>query len=60
VPVTLPILAWPRTAGERMSKSKGKTISASTTPPTRQYGKTMSLPDGVLMDFYVLATTPAG
>lgn len=54
VPITLPILVG-LDGKERMSKSKGNHIGVDD-PPSEQYGKAMSLPDGVLMDFFVLAT----
>ncbi len=54
VPVTMPILVG-LDGKERMSKSKGNHIGVNDTAD-EQYGKAMSLPDGVLMDFYVLAT----
>lgn len=54
VPVTLPILVG-LDGKERMSKSKGNHIGVNDSP-TEQYGKAMSLPDAILMDFFVLAT----
>jgi len=54
VPVTLPILVG-LDGKERMSKSKGNHIGVNDSP-AEQYGKAMSLPDGVLGDFFVLAT----
>ena len=54
VPVTMPILVG-LDGKDRMSKSKGNHIGVSDSAD-EQYGKAMSLPDGVLMDFYVLAT----
>jgi tyrosyl-tRNA synthetase len=54
VPVTMPILVG-LDGKERMSKSKGNHIGVSD-PPGEQYGKAMSIPDGVVMDFFVLAT----
>jgi len=54
VPVTMPILVG-LDGKERMSKSKGNHIGVNDSPE-EQYGKTMSLPDDVLGDFFVLAT----
>ncbi|MCC6382360.1 MAG: tyrosine--tRNA ligase [Dehalococcoidia bacterium] len=54
VPVTLPILVG-LDGKARMSKSAGNHIGVND-PPDDQYGKTMSLPDPVIMDFFVLAT----
>ena len=54
VPVTMPILVG-LDGKERMSKSKGNHIGVNDSPD-EQYGKTMSLPDDVLGDFFVLAT----
>ncbi len=54
VPITLPILVG-LDGRERMSKSKGNHIGVDDSP-SEQYGKAMSLPDSVLMDFFVLAT----
>jgi tyrosyl-tRNA synthetase len=54
VPVTLPILVG-LDGKDRMSKSKGNHIGVSD-PQDEQYGKAMSLPDDVVMDFFVLAT----
>jgi tyrosyl-tRNA synthetase len=54
VPVTMPILVG-LDGKERMSKSKGNHIGISD-PPAEQYGKAMSIPDEVVMDFFVLAT----
>lgn len=54
VPITLPILVG-LDGKERMSKSKGNHIGVNDSP-SEQYGKAMSLPDNVLMDFFVLAT----
>lgn len=54
VPVTLPILVG-LDGRERMSKSRGNHIGVSD-PPDEQYGKAMSIPDAVVMDFFVLAT----
>jgi len=54
VPVTMPILVG-LDGKERMSKSKGNHIGVND-PPDEQYGKAMSIPDDVLMDFFVLAT----
>jgi tyrosyl-tRNA synthetase len=57
VPVTLPILVG-LDGKERMSKSKGNHIGVSD-PAPEQYGKAMSIPDGAVMDFFVLATNVA-
>ncbi|OAI41346.1 hypothetical protein AYO38_03950 [bacterium SCGC AG-212-C10] len=54
VPVTLPILVG-LDGKERMSKSKGNHIGVNDSAQ-EQYGKAMSLPDDVVMDFFVLAT----
>jgi tyrosyl-tRNA synthetase len=54
VPVTLPILVG-LDGKARMSKSTGNFIAVDDTPED-QYGKTMSLPDDVLGQFFVLAT----
>ncbi len=54
VPVTMPILVG-LDGKERMSKSKGNHIGVNDSP-SEQYGKAMSLPDEVVMDFFVLAT----
>jgi tyrosyl-tRNA synthetase len=54
VPVTMPILVG-LDGKARMSKSAGNHIGVSDSPD-EQYGKAMSLPDEVLMDFFVLAT----
>jgi tyrosyl-tRNA synthetase len=54
VPVTLPILVG-LDGKERMSKSKGNHIGVND-GPSEQYGKAMSLPDDVMMSFFVLAT----
>lgn len=54
VPVTLPILVG-LDGKERMSKSKGNFIGVDD-PPADQYGKAMSIPDDVVMDFFTLAT----
>jgi tyrosyl-tRNA synthetase len=54
VPMTLPILVG-LDGKARMSKSAGNHIGVND-PPDEQYGKTMSLPDDVIMDFYTLAT----
>jgi tyrosyl-tRNA synthetase len=54
VPVTMPILVG--VDGKmRMSKSMGNHIGVNDSPD-EQYGKAMSIPDDVIMDFYVLAT----
>ena len=52
--MTLPILVG-LDGKERMSKSKGNHIGVSDTR-SEQYGKAMSIPDEVVMDFFVLAT----
>ena len=57
VPVTLPILVG-LDGKARMSKSAGNHIGVNDTAD-EQYGKTMSLPDGVIIDFFVLATNVA-
>lgn len=54
VPVTMPILVG-LDGKARMSKSAGNHIGISDSPD-EQYGKTMSLPDDAIMDFFVLAT----
>jgi tyrosyl-tRNA synthetase len=54
VPVTMPILVG-LDGKARMSKSAGNHIGVND-PPDQQYGKAMSLPDEVIMDFFVLAT----
>lgn len=54
VPVTMPILVG-LDGKTRMSKSTGNHIGVSESPD-EQFGKAMSLPDEVLMDFFVLAT----
>ncbi|MCC7365575.1 MAG: tyrosine--tRNA ligase [Dehalococcoidia bacterium] len=54
VPVTMPILVG-LDGKNRMSKSAGNHIGIGD-PPEEQFGKAMSLPDNVLMQFYVLAT----
>ncbi len=54
VPVTLPILVG-LDGKERMSKSKGNHIGVND-GPNEQFGKAMSIPDDVVMDFFVLAT----
>jgi tyrosyl-tRNA synthetase len=54
VPVTMPILVG-LDGKARMSKSAGNHIGVSDSPD-EQYGKTMSLPDDVLGDFFTLAT----
>ena len=54
VPVTLPILVG-LDGKERMSKSKGNFIGVDEAPG-EQYGKAMSVPDEVVMDYFVLAT----
>ena len=53
--ITLPILVG--TDGRiRMSKSTGNYIGVSE-PPQMQYGKVMSLPDWVLVDYFTLVTS---
>jgi tyrosyl-tRNA synthetase len=54
VPVTLPILVG-LDGKERMSKSKGNYIGVDEAPG-EQYGKAMSIPDDVVMDYFLLAT----
>ena len=54
VPVTMPILVG-LDGKTRMSKSMGNHIGVNDSPD-EQYGKAMSIPDDVIMDFYVLAT----
>lgn len=54
VPVTSPILVG-LDGKERMSKSKGNHIGIDD-PPGEQYGKAMSIPDEVVMNFFTLAT----
>jgi len=54
VPVTMPILVG-LDGKARMSKSAGNHIGVND-PPEEQYGKAMSLPDDVIMQFFVLAT----
>jgi tyrosyl-tRNA synthetase len=54
VPVTMPILVG-LDGKARMSKSAGNHIGVSDSPD-EQFGKAMSLPDEVLLDFFVLAT----
>ncbi|MGH2609449.1 MAG: tyrosine--tRNA ligase [Tepidiformaceae bacterium] len=54
VPITLPILVG-LDGKSRMSKSAGNHIGVND-PPDEQYGKAMSLPDDVVMDFFTLAT----
>ncbi|MGE5597318.1 MAG: tyrosine--tRNA ligase [Hyphomicrobiales bacterium] len=54
VPITMPILVG-LDGKARMSKSAGNHIGVND-PPEQQYGKAMSLPDAVVMDFFVLAT----
>ncbi|PKB56718.1 MAG: tyrosine--tRNA ligase [SAR202 cluster bacterium Casp-Chloro-G1] len=59
VVITLPILVG--TDGtQRMSKSTGNSIGINE-PPNDMYGKVMSLPDEVILDFFTLVTplTPA-
>ncbi len=52
--VTFPILVG-LDGKERMSKSAGNHIAINE-PPDEQYGKTMSIPDGALSEFFTLAT----
>ena len=54
VPVTMPILVG-LDGKARMSKSAGNHIGVNDSAD-EQYGKAMSLPDEVVMDFFVLAT----
>ncbi|MBA4181245.1 MAG: tyrosine--tRNA ligase [Anaerolinea sp.] len=54
VPVTMPILVG-LDGKARMSKSAGNHIGVNDTAD-EQYGKAMSLPDEVIIDFFVLAT----
>jgi tyrosyl-tRNA synthetase len=54
VPVTMPILVG-LDGKARMSKSAGNHIGVSDSPD-EQFGKAMSLPDEVLLEFFVLAT----
>lgn len=54
VPVTMPILVG-LDGKARMSKSAGNHIGVND-PSEEQYGKAMSLPDDVIMQFFVLAT----
>ena len=54
VPVCVPILVG--TDGRlRMSKTQGNHI-ALTDPPDEMYGKVMSLPDGLIVDYFTLVT----
>jgi tyrosyl-tRNA synthetase len=55
VPVTMPILVGVD-GKQRMSKSTGNHIGIGD-PPDEQYGKAMSIPDEVVMDFFVLGTS---
>ena len=55
VPVTMPILVGIDGA-VRMSKSTGNFIGL-TEAPEEQYGKAMSIPDGVLANYFELATS---
>ncbi len=57
VPVTMPILVG-LDGKERMSKSKGNHIGVNDSA-SEHYGKAMSLPDEVIIDFFVLATNVA-
>jgi tyrosyl-tRNA synthetase len=54
VPITMPILVG-LDGKARMSKSAGNHIGVNDSPD-EQYGKTMSLPDEALGDFFTLAT----
>lgn len=54
VPITNPILVG-LDGKERMSKSKGNHIGIDDAPG-EQYGKAMSIPDEVVMNFFTLAT----
>jgi len=54
VPICVPILVG--TDGRlRMSKTQGNHI-ALTDPPDEMYGKAMSLPDGLIVDYFTLVT----
>jgi tyrosyl-tRNA synthetase len=53
IPVCVPILVG--TDGLRMSKTEGNHI-ALTDPPDEMYGKVMSLPDGLIVDYFTLVT----
>jgi tyrosyl-tRNA synthetase len=54
VPICVPILVG--TDGHlRMSKTQGNHI-ALTDPPDEMYGKAMSLPDGLIVDYFTLVT----
>lgn len=54
VPITMPILVG-IDGKMRMSKSLGNFIAIDD-PPEEQYGKTMSIPDDVIGDYFMLAT----
>ena len=54
VPITMPILVG-LDGKARMSKSAGNHIGVNDSPD-EQYGKAMSLPDDVILDFFILAT----
>lgn len=54
VPITMPILVG-IDGKMRMSKSTGNYIAIDD-PPEEQYGKTMSIPDDVIGDYFMLAT----
>ena len=54
IAITSPILVG-LDGVERMSKSTGNYIGIDE-PPDQQYGKAMSIPDGVLIDFFTLGT----
>jgi tyrosyl-tRNA synthetase len=53
IPVCVPILVG--TNGLRMSKTEGNDI-ALTDPPDKMYGKVMSLPDHLIVDYFTLVT----
>jgi tyrosyl-tRNA synthetase len=58
VVITMPLLVG--TDGvEKMSKSLGNYIGISD-PPDQIYGKTMSIPDGLIYDYFELATDVSG
>lgn len=54
VPVTMPILVG-LDGAMRMSKSTGNYVAVDDAPEA-QYGKLMSIPDGVIGDYFMLAT----
>jgi tyrosyl-tRNA synthetase len=58
IAITLPILVG--TDGRmRMSKSQGNYIALND-PPADMYGKVMSLPDDVMIDYFMLVTSVSG